>query len=72
MALNEKRLVEIMIRRCQEMDKRCKNYREKLLECVVHVLEAERDHRRYGGQVAGTVSRACAGLGEYLADRAES
>ena len=67
MAANQRRLAEIMLRHCNEVEERCPGYREALLERLIQVLELEDLNRRGGGiKIREKILAQCEALGEFL------
>jgi hypothetical protein len=70
MAVNQRRLAQIMLRHCNEVEERCPGYRQALLEHLIQVLDLEDLNRRGGGiKILEKVTDQCEALGGFLTSK---
>ena len=43
--MNDKKVVSIIFKQCQEIGERCEGYREAIIELITEILDCERRHR---------------------------
>jgi hypothetical protein len=69
MPLNEKKIISIILKQCQQVDQRCEGYREELLDTITDILEAERAHKVQGTNIQQKINDKCNSTGRFLAQR---
>jgi len=67
MAVNARRLLEIVHKACQSSEERYPGYRSDVEGAVAEVLSLERQHRQIGTQVRRKILDQCVALGDLLA-----
>ena len=71
-AVNQRRLAEIMLQHCNQIEERCPGYRSALVDAVIQVLELENVHRSGGGiNIRQKIGDQCEAVGSFLAERRE-
>ena len=69
MPLNERKIVKIILEKCNEIEERCPGYREELEEVVADIVFAEREHRIKGTYIQKHISERCDTAGRFLLER---
>jgi predicted transcriptional regulator len=66
--LNQRKIVEIILRKVQDVDEKCSGYREEIQEVIVDIIEYERQHRVQGTNIQQKVNGKIDAAGRYLAE----
>ena len=66
MSYNKQKMVKLILNECESIEERCDGYRKVILEAIVEILEAEREHREQRTQIQKKVSDACYKVGDFL------
>jgi len=69
MPLNERKIISIILRQCQEIEEKCPGYREELIDTITDILEAERGHRVQGTNIQQRINDKCNTAGRFLAQK---
>jgi hypothetical protein len=69
MPFNQRKIISIILKQCQEIEERCTGYREELRETVSDILEAERSHRLQGTNIQQKINDKCNTVGRFLAQK---
>ena len=68
MALNQKKLISIIMHESGKLPERCNGYREEVLETLCDIITLERQHQREGTYIKQKIADKCNALGRYLSD----
>ena len=68
MALNQQKLISIIIEEAGKLPERCDGYREKVIETLCDIITLERRHRREGIYIKQKVTDKCNALGRFLSE----
>ena len=72
MALNQQRLIAIIMDESRKLPERCAGYREEVIETLCEIITLERKHQREGIYIKQKIADKCNALGRLLAEnRAE-
>ena len=66
MSYNKKKMVKLILNECESIEERCDGYRKVILDAIVEILEAEREHREQRTQIQKKVNEACYKVGDFL------
>lgn len=66
MSYNKKKMVKLILNECESIEERCDGYRKAILDAIVEILEAEREHREQRTQIQKKVNDACYKAGDFL------
>ena len=69
MALNEKKIIQIILAKCQEAPERCSGYRDAILDAITDIIQAERQHRAQGTNIQQKVTDKVSAAGRFLASQ---
>lgn len=69
MALNERKIANIILNECKNIEERCEGYRQELVEVVAEILAAERQHRIQGTNIQQKINDKCNATGRFLAEK---
>lgn len=67
MSYNKQKMVKLILNESKSIENRCEGYRAKLLDAIVEILNAEREHKVQKTQIQKKVSAACDAAGDFLA-----
>ena len=67
MALNQQKLVSIIMGESRKLPERCAGYRAEVIETLCDIITLERQHRREGIYIKQKVADKCNALGRFLA-----
>ena len=66
MSFNTEKMVNLILNECESIENRCEGYREKLLDAIVDILNAEQEHNVQRTQIQKKVNAACHAAGDFL------
>ena len=66
MSYNKEKMVKLILNECESIEERCDGYRKVILDAIVEILEAEREHREQRTQIQKKVNDACYKVGDFL------
>jgi len=66
MSYNKKKMVKLILNECESIEERCDGYRKVILDAIVEILEAEREHREQRTQIQKKVNDVCYKVGDFL------
>jgi len=66
MAVNQKKLISVLLAQVESTEERCKGYNKALLDTLGDILSLEKQNRIHGSNIRQKVSDKCSALGEYL------
>lgn len=69
MPLNKRKVIGIIMDECKTIEERCEGYREELVDVVVDIIDAERQHRVQGTNIQQRINDKCNATGRYLAEK---
>ena len=67
MSYNKKKMVKLILNECESIEERCEDYKQKILDAIVEILNAEREHQIQRTQIQQQVNSACYTAGDFLA-----
>lgn len=67
MPLNSKKIVEILLEECKNVDERCDGYGEEIVELVSDIIKEESQHRVQGTNIQQKITDKCKASGRLLA-----
>ena len=68
MALNERKIVAIILEECKTIEERCKGYKEELVAVIADIMTEERKHRVQGTKIQQMINDKCNATGRFLAE----
>jgi len=68
MALNQQKLISIIMEESRKLPERCTGYREEVIDTLSEILTLERQHRREGIYIKQKIADKCNALGRFLSD----
>lgn len=68
MPLNQRKIVSIIYDQCKNLDERCRDYRDEILNTVTDILEIERQHRIRSINIQQKINDKCDATGRFLAE----
>lgn len=68
MALNQQKLISIILEEAGKLPERCEGYREEMFDTMCDVITLERQHRREGRYIKQEIADKCNALGRFLSD----
>ncbi len=69
MALNDRKIISIILEQCAEIEERCDGYSEEIREVVTDILELERGHRVSATDIQKKINDKCSAVARFLAER---
>ncbi len=67
MPLNDRKIIEIILEECETIEERCAGYREELVNVIIDVITAERQHRVQGTNIQQKIDDKFNAAGRFLA-----
>ena len=68
MALNQQKLVSIIMEEANKLPERCEGYREEIIETLSEIIDLERQHQREGIYIRQKITDKCSALGRFLSE----
>ena len=69
MSFNAEKMANLIHNECTSIEERCDGYREKILDAIVEILNAEQQHKVQRIRIQQEVNAACHVVGDFLARR---
>ena len=66
MALNQQKLVSIIMDEAAKLPERCEGYREEVIETLAEIIRLEREHQREGTWINQKITEKFNALGRFL------
>ena len=66
MALNQQKLISIIMDESRKLPERCEGYRREVIETLSEIIMLERKHRREGIYIKQKIADKCNALGRFL------
>ena len=66
MPINDRKIIKIILNECESIEERCDGYKEELLEVIIDIISAERQHRVQGTHIQKKISDKCKATGDFL------
>ena len=66
MSFNTEKMVKLILNECESIENRCNGYRKKVLDAIVEILNAEREHTAQKTRIQQKVNEACHSAGDFL------
>ena len=67
MSYNKQKMVNLILNECEAIEERCDGYRKKVLDAIIEILNAEREHKAQRTSIQKQVNQACHKAGDFLA-----
>lgn len=68
MALNQQKLIAIIMDEAGKLPERCEGYRKEVIETLCEIITLERQHRREGTYIKQKIADKCTALGRFLSE----
>ena len=69
MPLNERKIMTTILEECESIEERCDGYKEELVETIIDIIKAERQHREQATNILQKINDKCNAAGEFLAGK---
>ena len=69
MALNQQKLISIIMSEVRKLPERCSGYRHEVIDTLGEIIDLERRHRREGIYIKQKIADKCNALGRFLSDK---
>ena len=69
MALNQQKLISIIMEEATKLPERCDGYREEVIETLCDIITLEQQHRREGIYIKQKITDKCNTLGRFLSEK---
>ena len=67
MPINDRKIINIILKECRSIEERCDGYKEELLEVITEIITAERQHRVQGTHIQKKITDKCNAAADFLA-----
>lgn len=72
MSYNKEKIVKLILNESESIEERCDGYRKKVLDAIVEILNAEREHKAQRTSIQKQVNAACYAAGDFLAKKRDT
>ena len=69
MSFNPKKMADIILNECESIEERYAGYQKDLVNIIVEILRAEKDHSVKGINIRQQINDACNDAGDFLAKK---
>ena len=66
MSFNKEKMVTLILNECESIEERCAGYRQEILNAIVEILDAEREHKAQGTNIQKQIDQDCDAVGKFL------
>ena len=67
MSYNKQKMVKLILDESESIEERRDGYRKKILDAIIEILNAEREHKAQRTSIQKQVNQACHKAGDFLA-----
>ena len=67
MPFNAEKMAHLISNECGSIEERCDGYRQKVLNTIIEILKAEKEHKAQRTTIQKQVNQACHKAGDFLA-----
>lgn len=67
MSFKGEKMVKLILNESESIEERRDGYRKKVLDAIVEILNAEKEHKVQGTTIQKKISAACHAAGDFLA-----
>lgn len=67
MSYNKQKMVKLILNESESIEERREGYRKKILDAIIEILNAEREHKAQRTSIQKQVNQACHKAGDFLA-----
>lgn len=67
MSYNKEKMVKLILNESESIEERCDGYKKKVLDAIIEILNAEREHKAQRTSIQKQVNQACHTAGDFLA-----
>ena len=72
MSFNAQKMANLILNECESIEERCDGYKEKLVEVIVAILRAEKEHSVSAINIRQQINDACKNTGDFLAKKRDT
>ena len=72
MSYNKEKMVDLILNESESIEERCDGYRKKVLNSIIDILNAERQHKVQRTQIQQQINEVCHQTGDFLAQQQET
>ena len=69
MSFNPEKMANIILNECESIEERYQGYRKDLVDVIVEILRAEKEHSLKGINIRQQINDACKDAGDFLANK---
>lgn len=69
MALNQEKLIKMLMEEASALPERCPGYRGEIIETLCEIIVLERKHRREGINIKQKIADQCNTVGRFVAEK---
>ena len=66
MSFKKEKMVRLILNEFESIEERCDGYKKKLLDAIVEILDAEREHKVQRTTIQKKIDDACHAAGDFL------
>ena len=67
MSFDKQKMVKLILNESESIEERRDGYRKKILDAIIEILNAEREHKAQRTSIQKQVNQACYKAGDFLA-----
>ena len=71
MSFNAEKLASLIQNECSSIEERCDGYKKKVLDGIIEILKAEKEHLTQKTNIQQKVDSACHVIGDFLSANIE-
>ena len=66
MSFNAQKMANLIQNECESIEEKCPGYRKEILNAIIEILIAEKDHKEQKTNIQKQVTQACDAVGKFL------
>ena len=66
MSFNAEKMANLIHNECDSIEERCDGYKKKVLDTIIEILKAEKEHKVQRTNIQQQVDTACHAAGDFL------
>ena len=69
MSFNAEKMANIIRSECNSIEERCNGYKKKVIDAIIEILKAEKEHKGQRTNIQQQVDDVCYSAGDFLLDQ---
>ena len=72
MSFNAEKIANLIHNECGSIEERCEGYRNKVLDAIIEILKAEKEHKVQRIRIQQEINEICNSVGDFLVKKSDT